>query len=502
MNINDLNVKNRHHIRESYVKNNFPELYENVNNYSYDKNLLFQQKLYNYLYEIKSPVKCRFCKNENVKFIKFYSGYLTYCSVKCSKNDDVIRKKTINTNLIKYGVDNVSKNKDIQQKIVNTNLKKYGVNNVSKNKDIVNKIKNIKFEKELNDWKIKLNNSNIKIEYLDNDDILISGYCDEHETFIIKRQTLYSRYYRQTLENVCTVCNPINENVSNVENDLRNFIEKELLFNTEKIQIDGKEIDIFIPKHKLGIEFDGLYYHSNLFKDKNYHLHKTNVAEDAGISLLHIFEDEWLNKKNIVKSIIKSKLGLFDEKIYARLCSIKELKSDETIDFLNKNHIQGGIGSKIRLGLYYQNELVGVMTFGKKRLAMGNKGNNADEYELLRYCNKLNFTIIGGYSKLLKYFIKIYNPNSILTFADRRYSQGNIYDKNGFKFMYNTEPNYWYFNPNKTKLIRYHRFKFRKDVLIKEGFDKDKTEREIMSERGFLKIYDCGNKKYELNLKE
>jgi hypothetical protein len=131
------------------------------------------------------------------------------------------------------------------------------------------------------------------------------------------------------------------------------------------------------------------------------------------------------------------------------------------------------------------------MTFGCLRKSMGNNSIE-DAYELFRFCNKLNTTVIGGADKLLKYFIKTYKPNEIISYADRRWSQGQLYKKLGFEFIHNSKPNYFYINNCK----REYRFKYRKDVLVKEGFDKNKTEREIMEERGFNRIYDCGNKKY------
>jgi hypothetical protein len=138
------------------------------------------------------------------------------------------------------------------------------------------------------------------------------------------------------------------------------------------------------------------------------------------------------------------------------------------------------------------------MTFGKKRLAMGNKTSIDGEYEMLRFCNRLNTQVIGGASKLLSYFVGTYQPKSVLTFADRRYSQGNMYKQLGFNYLGNTKPNYWYFKPS--EMVRYYRFGFRKDVLVKAGFDNNKTEHEIQTERGYLRIYDCGNMKFELIL--
>jgi hypothetical protein len=131
-------------------------------------------------------------------------------------------------------------------------------------------------------------------------------------------------------------------------------------------------------------------------------------------------------------------------------------------------------------------------------------GSNAMEnnYELLRFCNKLNTTVIGSFSKLLKYFIKNNNPEKILTYADIRWSgldeTKTVYYKNGFKYIGLTPPNYWYLKIGEYN-NRYHRYNFRKDILVKEGFDYNQTEFEIMRLKGYDRIWDCGNMKFELN---
>ncbi len=248
-----------------------------------------------------------------------------------------------------------------------------------------------------------------------------------------------------------------------------------------------------MPQYNLGIEFNGLYWHSDMNLENNYHLLKTELANMKNMKLLHIFEDEWVFKSDIIKSIIKTKLGIFDNKIFGRKTTVKLISSEESRNFLNKNHIQGNINSSIRIGLYYENELISVMTFGKKRIVMGSVSED-NVYEMYRFCNKLNTTVIGGASRLFKFFINEYKPKEIISYADRRYFDGKLYENLGFKFSSSTKPNYWYFKKN--TLTRIHRFNFRKDKLVKEGYDKTKSEREIMSNRGYLRIYDCGNLKF------
>ena len=280
------------------------------------------------------------------------------------------------------------------------------------------------------------------------------------------------------------------------EDELKDFIKNvniDFIENSREI-ITPLELDIFIPSHNIAIEYNGLYWHSELHKTNDYHLTKTKECENKGIQLIHIFEDEWLYKKDIVKSRILNLLGLNKDKIYGRKTEIREVLSKESNLFLTENHIQGNVNSKIKLGLFYNNELVSLMTFGDLRKNMGGVVNKGD-YELLRFCNKLNTTVIGGADKLLKHFIKHYQVKKLISYADRRWSKGNLYEKLGFEFIHDSKPSYFYIINYK----RENRFKYRKDVLIKEGYDTNKTEHQIMLDRKIYRIYDCGSKKYVLN---
>ena len=290
-------------------------------------------------------------------------------------------------------------------------------------------------------------------------------------------------------------CPKCGNNFSKGEQSVNDFIVHELGINTNtknKSIISPYELDIYIPEKKVAIEYNGLRWHSEIFnKDNSYHLLKTEMCENEKIQLIHIFEDEWLYKQNIVKSRLKSIFGIIPNKTYARKCIIKEVSFSDSKAFLETNHIQGECMSRYRYGLYYKGELVSLMTFGSKRKNLGSK-NEKDSYELLRFCNKLDTTVVGGASKLLKYFIKIHNPKEIISYCDRRWSIGNIYEKLGFKFDHVSQPNYFYVINGK----RENRFKYRKSELVKQGFNKDKSEHEIMSERGIYRIYDCGTKAY------
>ena len=291
----------------------------------------------------------------------------------------------------------------------------------------------------------------------------------------------------------CPYCT---HNVSNPEKELSEFI-KTLGFNVEnnnrRILTDAKEIDLIIPSKKVAIEYDGLRWHSeNMKPDKLFHLNKTIECNKNGLRLIHIFEDEWIYKREIVESRLNVILGGNVERIYARKCIIKEIDSKTCKEFLNKNHIQGGINSSVRYGLYHNNELVSVMAFCKPRKNLG-QNSGSGQYELLRFCNKLNTVVIGGASKLFNFFVKDKKPKSVISYADRRWNTGNVYESIGFEFSHFSEPNYFYVIGQK----RYNRFSFRKDVLVQQGFDPNKSEHEIMLERGIYRIYDCGTMVYK-----
>jgi very-short-patch-repair endonuclease len=312
--------------------------------------------------------------------------------------------------------------------------------------------------------------------------------CPEHGEF----EQLPSNHLRYNRG--CPKCKAI---FSNIEKDFLRFVEEnylgEVQVNVKNI-IKPYELDIYLPELKLAFEFNGLYWHSEKFVYKNYHLDKTLKCEEKGIHLIHIYEDDWVYKQDIVKSRILNLLGK-SKKIFGRKCIIKEVCYKDSKEFLETNHIQGNCLSKIRLGLYYEKELISLMTFSNLRKNLG-QIRKEGSFELLRFCNKLNITVVGGANKLFKYFINTYEFDSIISYADRSWTMNNgksLYDKLGFKFITLTNPNYFYVN----KGIRENRFKYRKNILLKQGFDKNKTEHQIMLKRNLYRIFDSGSMKYE-----
>lgn len=258
------------------------------------------------------------------------------------------------------------------------------------------------------------------------------------------------------------------------------------------------EADILIEDQKVIIEFNGIFWHSTMNrKDSKYHLNKTIYFNSLGYRTIHIFEDEWVNKKDIVKKKLKHILKCDnDDKIYARKCSVVEIDSKSSAKFLDSNHIQGNAVASIRYALTYDNDIVAVMTLAKPRIAMGQKHIKEGSYELIRYATSKN--VVGGFSKLLNYIMNKHTDiTELITYADIRYSplKNSVYEKNGFELVSQTEPNYYYYNG----LEKHYRFSFRKQNLEKlfpNLYDDSLTEFEIMDKTNYLRIYDCGNLKF------
>jgi very-short-patch-repair endonuclease len=273
--------------------------------------------------------------------------------------------------------------------------------------------------------------------------------------------------------------------ISKIESDILQVVNSFTL--AHKTQIDGVEFDIFAPSMNIAIEINGLYWHSeSQGKNRQYHLNKYNIANENGIRLIHIFEDEITNQRDIVLSRLKNIFRKTKYKLYGRKCIIKELDTKTKDAFLNKYHIQGTDRSSIRLGAYYKNRLVAVMTFGKNRY-----GKDDDCIELIRYATIASFNCIGVAGKLLKHFERNYSPSKIKTYADLRWSNGNLYEKLGFEHTHNSPPNYFYIiNGLRESRIKYQKHKLETKLDI---FDPLLSEYENMKANGYDRIWDCGN---------
>ena len=394
-----------------------------------------------------------------------------------------IQDKIKQTNLERYGTENVWSSDIIKKRIKNALIKKYGVENILQSKEYIEKIKKTQKEKY---YDIFINNLyKINLQLLDTKEEFINN--TEHKFKCLKCNTEFLSGFTNIQVVHCINC--FKRSLSNKEKELYDFIvsiyQNKVIKNTRKI-ISPLELDIYIPDKNLAIEFNGDYWHSSERKDKNYHLNKTLECKSKGIQLIHIFEHEWASKRHIVESIIRNKLGLIENKIYARKTIVKEISQREYSNFLELNHIQGSIVSKYRYGLFYNSELVSVIGFGVSRF-------KKNEFELHRFCSKLNYSIIGGFSKLIKHFMNQNICSEFITYVDRSKFDGDGYFKIGFKILSESSPSYFY-TKNSEILSRYQCQKHKLSSIL-ENYGPSLSESDNMILNGYLKVYDCGTLK-------
>jgi len=479
-------------VKKGY-KNEYNLLFEKTS--FLEKDTKFSERLYNYFHDLNTVSLCN-CGNK-LRYVNFTIGYASFCSLKCSNSSDVVKQKHKETCMVKYGVDNPSKCVDVKKKIRESTESNWPDDNKCNWKQSVITKRKQKIE----------SGTYLKEE-------LIYHY-DFSNPFLLNHEKNYEckkcnhlfifedwMYHNDALR--CPKCFP--KWSSSYERKIREFIQPlNITYSIDNRKIiTPKELDIYFEDQKLAIEIHGLLWHSfgksgksyinnAHIEDKNYHLNKTQKCEEKDIKLLQIFQNELddENKFNIWKSIILTNLGK-NEVIYARKCQIREVDSKESAKFLEDNHLQGNVGSSIRLGLYYENELVCLLGFAKPRF------NKNYDWEITRFANKKFISVVGGFSKLLSYFRKNYS-GSIITYADRRYSNGDLYRKNGFIELKDSAPNYFYFTLKELKLLS--RVQFQKHKLEEklEIFDPNLSESENMFNNGYRRIWDCGNKVFILN---
>lgn len=447
--------------------------------------------------------------------------------VECSFQSESVIKKIKVSNLKKYGKENPSQSEEVKERVKKTVREKYGCDNVFKCESIKSKIYKTNMEKY--GTKIPINSDKLKYEMLRKNRLSmweklksnpkinesVSIQFEKEEYISTDRSNLYKFkcnkcgvIFDDHIDGGhiprCLVCNPYIKGTSVMESEIYDYI-KSIMDEDVEIQqkcrriIDG-ELDIVIPSKNVAIEFDGLYWHSEVAgkKSKTYHLEKTQKCIEKNIRLIHVFEDEWTKKENVVKSRLSHILRKnVENKVYARNCKVESITSEKCNQFLEKNHIQGKCNSSVRLGLIHNGELVSVMTFGKLRIVLGNKHKDG-EYEMYRYCSSIS--VAGGASKLLKHFIKTHHPSKIISYSDKRWGGGDLYRIMGFTHDSDTPPNYFYIKYGKSD--RLHRYGFTKHNLSKklDKFDKNLTEWQNMQLNGYDRIWDCGHSKWVLKI--
>jgi hypothetical protein len=369
---------------------------------------------------------------------------------------------------------------EINKKRSKTMINKYGVEFNSQRNDVKPMLSKPKISEYahacLTDYNWLDNEYNINkrsaVDIADELDIYYSTvieYCKKHN-FTIRSNSNYSLIEKQIESYINTL------HVESIPHD--------------RTILDGKEIDILIPSHNLGIEINGLYWHSfnpesTQIEYKNRHIDKTNLANSKGINLIHISDWEWNNKQAIIKSILKSKLQL-TTKLYARKCTIIELDTNQAKDFFNSNHLQGFAPAKYYYGLLYNNQLQMAISIGRDRFS-----KISESYELIRMAALLNVTVVGGASKLISHAKRQINNATIVSYCDRNKSNGNGYTSIGFQLDRVTGPGFCWTDGN-TIISRY---KCQTQNLKKwlPNYNNMLSQTENMFANKYRRIWDCGN---------
>lgn len=392
-----------------------------------------------------------------------------------------VKRKRVETYRERYGVESPLQSGEIRDKMVKTNLERYG-NVVAQSSIDAIVQSNIEKRKAVYDG---LNERFPMVEILTTRDIF-EGLTGENDW---RCKVCGAEFHTSGWGGFHPVCECQRQTM---QMEIFNYVKRfapDSTMNYRPFVEDRREIDIYVPSLKLGIEFDGLYWHSELFRDKTYHLKKTRDCEKIGIRLVHIFEDEWRDKRKIVEWKLRYMVnGLWGSSIYARECECRVIDRDKARRFLDKYHIQGADNGKVYLGLYYRRFLVAVVSFSHISV-------EENTWMLSRYATIFSRRIVGGMGKLVAKFETTWKPKSIRTYADLRVATGKSYESIGFKLIKTTQPVYWY---TKTFLERIHRFNLRKDKFKNEEYyNPNETETQMALKNGYHRIWDCGYLVYE-----
>lgn len=432
---------------------------------------------------------CKWCTNSITAFRSWTDGYhADFCSVSCQRKNSLLKNKKPKLIKVKCSPE------DTQQKRIKTSLDRYGVEYPWQNKEIKNRAAVTIKTKTFDEWSKQLESFNVKIlspfsDYSNNRcDIRMK--CLKCESIFIRKR--FSNEHSDDLKHICPTCHT--PKASQAQHEIVDFVRSlgvKCRVNDRTI-LKPYEIDIFIPEFNIGIEYDGLYWHSEKGRPdvRDNLAAKMKIINSSGVKVIFINEYEWKFQKEKIKSRLSSALGK-TSKIFARKCSIHPVDKDDAHKFFNNNHIQGSVGLNCCFGLYLNGKLVAAMSFGKPRFSK-------HDFEILRFCSILDTTVVGAASKIFKHFIKINPGASIISYADLRWGAGNVYDKMGMTFAGTTGMSYFYVSKSGSISNRSTHQKHKLKHL--PNFDISKTEKQIMEENGFSRFWTPGNSKWVFNV--
>ena len=412
-------------------------------------------------------------------------------------SDPSIREKREKTLLQKYGVRHPILHPEIREKIQDTCMKLYGFANASKSPVVAEKISVTHNSAECQD-KIRATNllrygadhynqRNIisQLELLTDPDWLATQIADLGQVGVAELLQVSVDTVRRHVQEYHI---ELPKSRSDFERQVRNFVQS--IYAGTVVAHDrsliGREIDLLLPDRQLALECNGTYWHSELNgRHKNYHLDKTLACQEQGYELIHIWEHDWNNHRELLESRIRSRLGV-NSAVGARECEVTDVSAKEAREFLSLNHIQGSCSASVRLALRGRDsgQILALMTFGRSRF------DRAHDWELLRYCNLKNHTVTGGASRLFRAFLKSHSA-SVISYSDRSFNTGRLYEILGFRKIRSSPPAYHYTRDYRTVENRVRYQKHRLSGLL-DHYDAGVSEWQNMQEHGWDRIWDCG----------
>lgn len=449
---------------------------------------------------------CKIC-GKLTTFDTILAGYRPYCSSKCANLDPNIRTKIEQTTINKYRVKcnlnleeikikakTNSQTKEAKEKRANTNIEKYSAANPYASKVIIDKMKQNNLDKfgveyswQRPDVKEHIKQTNLKrygVEAIAKSDIVKQHFKENRiknidnflkENDCITRQKVIDMYGTGWLyvDLGITIINKHNKafikksdlpkiqqyaeinhyQSSKFEHDIIDYVQLiykgEIINNTRDI-LKPYELDVYIPEKKIAIECNGSYWHDETRKGKKYHFNKSKACQEKGIRLIHIYEWEWLKYPEKIKQLLNIALGSVS-RIYARQCKVRVIDNKIAKPFNDATHLQGHRNAQVTYGLYYNNELVQLMSFSKTKY---NRNLGENEWEIIRGCPGSNNIVVGGVSKLFKHFVEDYKPNRVFSYCDFNKFDGKSYLALGMTFIGYTGPNKWWIIDRNTVIER------------------------------------------------
>lgn len=428
-----------------------------------------------------------------------------------------IRRKADETVLSRYGTDKIQSVESVQEKRRKTYIEHYGVDHPMQSEKVKKKVaksRQLTHASTITDLKMRQN-------YLD--------FCNDPREYILKTFSHKPSLIEisETLggldpTSVSSKLSPedhslLGNSISSMERSVLSFLytlvdESDIVVHDHSA-ISPYELGIYLPSYGVAIECNPSATHNSSIQcfskeekplDTRYHQNKSNMCRDRGIFLFHIFGYEWINRQDVIKSMISNLLGLSHSRLYARKLSLIDVSHEVASEFLNTNHLQGALSASVRLGLAdADGTLVALMTFNKLRHTMGRSRSSDDNsWELSRFCVSRNTIVTGGASKLFKHFINEYNPSTIISFSDIAHTKGALYDTLGFANSGLVDPGYVWVDMEDN--IFYNRVRCQKQnlksLLRDDSIDIiNQTEDMIMVSHGFVKVYDSGKIRWVWN---